>query len=527
MGKDKRIVKAIPSKRLYKSIIADYDTELALCELIDNALDNWAKEGRIRKLEISIIVDTNQQTITISDNAGGVPEADIIKIIAPGHTTNLSTDETIGIFGVGSKRAVVALAQEIKILTRYQDNETLILKYNDDWLQKETWDFEYEPYNKEISKGSTVIELSKLRSNVNDSLVEDLKEHLAAIYGKFLQDSSIAITVNDKKSLKPILFDQAWSYPPNYAPQKVTFSVPIENENPINIALLGGLIAKNEIGEGEYGIYVYCNQRLILRADKSYHFGFTSGQAGLPHPELNSVRVFVNLTGSPERMPWTSSKSGINFKNKIFELIRPKVLQLVIYYAKLARKLSRNVEANIYKYKEGKVDVTNINDVTKPIRLYELPQPERKPNYANQVIELNKGMANTKPWTIGSYEGIIVVETLSQTHLSQKNRYSLIVLDSTLEIAFKDYLTHLTGKSKIGRPRLLNILQNRSDVEREVKQRIKSITRAEWGLVNHYYMMRNNLIHQVANTDVKTDDINKYRKVVESILNKIYKLQFP
>jgi hypothetical protein len=136
-------------------------------------------------------------------------------------------------------------------------------------------------------------------------------------------------------------------------------------------------------------------------------------------------------------------------------------------------------------------------------------------------------MANTKPWTIGSYEGIIVVETLSQTHLSQKNRYSLIVLDSTLEIAFKDYLTHLTGKSKIGRPRLLNILQNRSDVEREVKQRIKSITRAEWGLVNHYYMMRNNLIHQVANTDVKTDDINKYRKVVESILNKIYKLQFP
>src|SRR5688572_12586932 len=127
MGKDKRIVKAIPSKRLYKSIIADYDTELALCELIDNALDNWVKEGRKWKLEISIVVDTSQQTITISDNAGGVPESDISKMIAPGHTTNISTDETIGIFGVGSKRAVVALAQEIKILTRYQDHETLIL----------------------------------------------------------------------------------------------------------------------------------------------------------------------------------------------------------------------------------------------------------------------------------------------------------------------------------------------------------------------------------------------------------------
>jgi len=81
-------------------------------------------------------------------------------------------------------------------------------------------------------------------------------------------------------------------------------------------------------------------------------------------------------------------------------------------------------------------------------------------------------------------------------------------------------------KPKIGRPKLSNILQSRSDVEREIQNRIKTITSTEWGLINHYYLMRNNLIHQTASADVKIEDINKYRSVVESVLKKIFKIKF-
>jgi len=90
--------------------------------------------------------------------------------------------------------------------------------------------------------------------------------------------------------------------------KKINFPLPIEEDSSIDVSILAGLIGKSEVGEGEYGVYFYCNDRLILRADKSYDFGFTSGQIGLPHPLLNPLRVFIYLKGNPERMPWNSSK---------------------------------------------------------------------------------------------------------------------------------------------------------------------------------------------------------------------------
>src|ERR1051325_3996759 len=156
MKKELKVVQAIPSKRMYQSIIADYDTELAICELIDNAVDLWIKEGKTSQLKIDLDIDTDQQTIKVSDNAGGISEGDIKKIIAPGYTSNSSADDTIGVFGVGSKRAVVAIAQEIKILTRYKKENTILLEYDDAWLKLETWDLPYHIYGQNISPNSTI-----------------------------------------------------------------------------------------------------------------------------------------------------------------------------------------------------------------------------------------------------------------------------------------------------------------------------------------------------------------------------------
>src|SRR6266496_1196671 len=441
MKKEKRIVHAIPSKRLYQSIIADYDIDLAICELIDNALDIWTKENRLKKLKIVLEFDIDQQIIKVSDNAGGIAEENIKNIIAPGFTSNTSTDETIGVFGVGSKRAVVALAQEIKILTRYVNEKTFLIEYNDDWLQEEVWNLEYYTYTKNIPEASTIIELNKLRATIDQKIVDQLENHLRATYAKFLAISNLSIIINDK-DLKPILFDESWSYPPNYEPQKFVYEIPIKDEKSLRVEMLGGLVGKDQVGEGQYGVYFYCNERLILKADKSYDFGFTIGQAGLPHPQLNPMRVLVYLNGNPERMPWNSSKSGINFKNRIFQLLRPKILQLVTYYAKLARKLVGNIDETIYKYDEGEIQESVIEDISKPIKLHSLPSPEKLKDFAQQVIELNKKLSDKKPWIIGLYEGVIIVDNIIHTHFTQKNRYGLIMLDSTLEIAFKEYLVH-------------------------------------------------------------------------------------
>jgi sensor histidine kinase regulating citrate/malate metabolism len=124
MKKEVDMVNAVPSKRLFLSIIADYNLNRSICELVDNAIDIWIKSEEKKSIEIKVDLDLNQQTIFISDNSGGVKKSDLHLIVGPGQTSNLSADETIGIFGVGTKRAVVALAQDIKITTRYKRNKT-------------------------------------------------------------------------------------------------------------------------------------------------------------------------------------------------------------------------------------------------------------------------------------------------------------------------------------------------------------------------------------------------------------------
>src|SRR5205809_165760 len=133
MKKEVDRVDATPSKRTFLSIIADYDLNRSICELVDNGLDVWVRGGRSRPITVSISLDKSQQTITVEDNAGGLPKADLGYIVGPGQTGTKPSDETIGIFGVGTKRAVVALAQDIRIKTRHAHDKTYQVDFDDNW----------------------------------------------------------------------------------------------------------------------------------------------------------------------------------------------------------------------------------------------------------------------------------------------------------------------------------------------------------------------------------------------------------
>jgi histidine kinase/DNA gyrase B/HSP90-like ATPase len=156
---------AVPSKRLFLSIIADYDLNKSICELVDNGLDVWARGGRSGKISINITLDADQKTINVEDDAGGLPRSDLRFIVGPGQTGSTPTDETIGIFGVGTKRAVVALAQDIKITTRCGEEKTYQVDFDEKWLQEEDWELPLYQVD-DIRPGTTLVELQKLRVQI-------------------------------------------------------------------------------------------------------------------------------------------------------------------------------------------------------------------------------------------------------------------------------------------------------------------------------------------------------------------------
>jgi hypothetical protein len=55
-----------PQKRLFWSIITDYDLQTGLCELVDNAIDMWTLAGRKQTLNVNITLDAERQFIADS-----------------------------------------------------------------------------------------------------------------------------------------------------------------------------------------------------------------------------------------------------------------------------------------------------------------------------------------------------------------------------------------------------------------------------------------------------------------------------
>lgn len=155
MKREVQVVDGTPQKRLFWSIISDYSVSTSVCELIDNALDIWLRNGRKGNLRVQIDLDIHNRTLRITDNAGGVPESELRVLISPGASLNNPDENLIGLFGVGSKRAVVALAQIVKIRTRHAEGKTYQIDLDEAWLEDEDWDMPvYEV--QDISPNTTI-----------------------------------------------------------------------------------------------------------------------------------------------------------------------------------------------------------------------------------------------------------------------------------------------------------------------------------------------------------------------------------
>jgi anti-sigma regulatory factor (Ser/Thr protein kinase) len=515
---------ATPTKRLYQSIIADYDLNKAICELVDNAIDIWKIGGRKSDLRISVSLDPTQQTIVVTDDAGGIAEKDLAFVIAPGQSLNSPTAETIGIFGVGTKRAVVALAQDVKIQTRKGD-DTYLVEFDDAWIREnDSWELLVYKVS-EIPQGSTQIELLKLRKKITEITIAKLNYHLGATYAIFLKDKRLSILLNDQR-VAPIVFED-WAYPPAFEPIVYSGKVATQDGQFVDVLATAGLTQTSNDASSEYGVYFYCNDRLIVRGLKTIDVGFGIGQSGKLGESISLARLIIQLHGQARYMPWNSSKSDINTSSEVFLSLHDWLVKVVKDFTSLSRRM-RNLNGgwleNVFNHPKGEESEVEVSDFPSANMSYLPPLPESKPRFARVVQQVNRAVSEKKPWTTGLYEGIIAVDWILKQSFEQKNRIALILLDSTLEIAFKEYLANDCG-TPYSDVRLESIFKDRTQVHSEIMKYVK-ISVVDWGKIKHFYNMRCQLIHRKASATISDKDIVQFRAVVERVLRKIYGLQF-
>ncbi len=520
MKKFLKDIEPVPSKRIFYSIIADYDLSRATCELIDNALDQWVKGGKRSQLAISIDFRLDQQTATITDNAGGVDESDLEILVGPGLTSNEPEDHTIGIFGVGTKRAVVALAQYVQIRSRYKGGQTHLIEFDETWLRDASWKLPVYVTD-EIAAGTTQIDLSRLRFKVEETRISELKAHLGATYALFLQNKKVELKVNGDP-IKAIEFEN-WAYPPKYEPQEFSGKLPVDGKE-VSVKVLAGLTRESSPASGEYGVYVYCNKRLIGRALKSHQVGFAKGLAGVPHPKVSLVRVIVTLEGEAQLMPWNSTKSGVNYEHALFLSMHDWLVGIVKQYAILSRGWQGSWPDKVFKYGKGSISKVQVADFAL-VHTYLTPSPRFRQRLVDKVAARNEKIYKDRPWSKGLAEGIVAADLIANARLDARNRIALIVLDSTLEIAFKEYLVNDSGGS-YSQARISQLFGNRHDVQAEVKK-YKSFPMKAWKKIDYYYNLRCDLVHRKAIAPIPDSDINEFRSTIEKVLNGLFGLEFP
>jgi hypothetical protein len=514
-----RLINATPEKRVYLSIITEYDLKRSICELIDNAIDLWSKNKRA-DVEITIVADEQQRSISIEDNAGGIEESKLDHVVSPGKTSNDIHDDLIGYFGVGSKRAVVALAQDIAIHSRFEHEKPFVVKFDEDWIENDdSWYLPYAESTRLLRPYSTLIELNRLRIHLTLESISELKVHLGEVYAKFI-DRGAVIRVNGDL-LTGTGFDDDWSYPPELFPTRLHTRIPREDRL-VDVEITSGLIDHPGDPDNSYGVFVYCNNRLVGRALTDFSVGFTSGAIGNPHYNISLARTVVKIKGQSGDMPWDSSKSGINTKHEVFQAIRPHIVEMTRTYAKVSRSLQGKWESEVFPHTTGRIIEKDIDSAASIPKSYLPKPPPSKPRLPQRLLAANSDILEKKPWSTGLLESVIALEAITKLPLSQKNRIGLIVLDSTVEIAYKEYLVNEVG---IGMGSFKKIAGTRGSVQEEVLKHL-DVPAETVKKIEYYYKHRNDLIHQRATPNVSDEQISSYRTIVEELLHNMFGLNF-
>jgi hypothetical protein len=196
---------ANPTKTFFvKMITKDILLEDCIMDLIDNSVDGaWRCEGS-RPMGLSEGADLSKYSISITlsgasfrivDNCGGMTLDDAVKhaFSFGRQATETNEDYSIGVYGIGMKRAVFKLGTDIKIRSTFTDENKRRLPFAvpinvPTWVTNDVppWDFDIDPDEPLAEDGVEIIVNSltpgAARSFENPSFIQNLRRTIGRDY---------------------------------------------------------------------------------------------------------------------------------------------------------------------------------------------------------------------------------------------------------------------------------------------------------------------------------------------------------
>jgi hypothetical protein len=336
------LIKALPTKRLFIEMLTkDIDLIAAIVDLVDNCTDGARRCGARADFKgfwarLTISPDKFQ----IQDNCGGIrfDVAQNYAFMFGRDNSAPSTQNSVGEFGVGMKRAIFKLGRQFEVLSSSEDGEFTVSVDVDTWAAaKDDWQFSFKSKTHkripESRRGTTItvkrlntevasaVGLQSFRTQLNSQLKERLQLPLSQGFRVTLNDSEI------KAESWEFLIDSTLCP----AKKRIVHRFPNGSQRVV-VRLFCGLGKVDDPTQS--GWQVFCNGRLVVSSDKSAVTGWGLRESAPHIPSWHNQYVLFRgiaffEAASPGLLPWNTTKTGLDIDSALYKTVRQDMVILM------------------------------------------------------------------------------------------------------------------------------------------------------------------------------------------------------
>jgi len=333
---------ASPTKQFFVSMLTrDINLADAILDLVDNCLDGalrLANGAHVDYQRHFVTIELTADHFSIEDNCGGIPRAIArkyaFKMGREPDDDRDSESETIGMYGVGMKRAIFKMGREALVRTRYGD-DTFEVPITSTWLDAKSWDplpiNEPTEASEKLAQPGTIIHIRDLYEGVsrhfaNEAFENDVRTAISEHFTMFLQ-WGLKIHLNHKR-VDPVRVEVLISQREN-GPAPFVFQKTIDD---VLVSITVGLNTGRSLGQDDEddagferdrssataGWTVLCNDRAVIVGDKSRLTGWGDG-IPLYHPQFAIITGIVGFRSKrADKLPVTTTKRALDTSSSVW-----------------------------------------------------------------------------------------------------------------------------------------------------------------------------------------------------------------
>jgi len=332
---------AVPTKRFFVSMLTrDINLVDAILDLVDNCLDGAlrsAQGAEVNYAQHFIRIALSAEQFSISDDCGGIP-----RVIAKNYAFKMGREgtdkrddetETIGMYGIGMKRAIFKMGRN-SVVRSFNADDNFKVPISADWLEEPGWN----PLpildtigDEALSVRGTTIQVVDLYPTVaqhfeNAAFINDLRRSLGEHFTTFLQ-RGLLIEVNREK-VEPVRIEVLVSEDPR-GPAPYLYKKDIDG---VSMSIVVGFNAGPRDGDDDdadldfdadrssetAGWSVFCNDRAVIVGDKSRMTGWGDG-VPLYHGQFSVITGIVEFRSTlADKLPVTTTKRALDTASSVW-----------------------------------------------------------------------------------------------------------------------------------------------------------------------------------------------------------------